>query len=72
MRYPRCIASRRASLPEYCGGSPGYAYLLRTVAGRRTGTGRELLDWLGGPFDPEAFRVAEASARLANMGSGWE
>ncbi|MDR6495214.1 hypothetical protein J2797_005130 [Paraburkholderia terricola] len=37
-----------------------------------TGTRRELLDWLAGPFDPEAFRVAEANARLADIGSGWE
>ncbi|MBK3844335.1 plasmid pRiA4b ORF-3 family protein [Paraburkholderia aspalathi] len=72
IRYPRCVAGRRACPPEDCGGPPGYAHLLRTLAGRRTGARRELLDWLGRPFDPEAFRVAEANARLANMGSGWE
>lgn len=72
IRYPRCVAGRRACPPEDCGGPPGYAHLLRTLAGRRTGARRELLDWLGGPFDPEAFRVAEVNARLASIGSGWE
>ncbi|WP_315697798.1 IS1096 element passenger TnpR family protein [Paraburkholderia fungorum] len=72
IRYPRCVAGRRACPPEDCGGPPGYAQLLRTLAGRMTGAKRELLDWLGGPFDPEAFRVAEVNARLANIGSGWE
>ncbi|MFL9996474.1 plasmid pRiA4b ORF-3 family protein [Paraburkholderia sediminicola] len=68
IRYPRCVAGRRACPPEDCGGPPGYAQLLRTLAGRMTGARRELLDWLGGPFDPDAFRVAEVNARLANMG----
>ncbi|MDR6412236.1 UNVERIFIED_ORG: integrase [Burkholderia sp. 1595] len=72
IRYPRCVAGRRACPPEDCGGPPGYAHLLRTLAGRRTGARRELLDWLGGSFDPDAFRVAEVNARLANIGSGWE
>ena len=72
IRYPRCVAGRRACPPEDCGGPPGYAHLLRTLGGRMTGARRELLDWLGGPFDPEAFRVAEVNARLANIGSGWE
>ncbi|CAE6850444.1 Tyrosine recombinase XerC [Paraburkholderia aspalathi] len=68
IRYPRCVAGRRACPPEDSGGPPGYAHLLRTLAGRMTGARRELLDWLGGPFDPDVFRVAEVNARLANMG----
>jgi len=72
IRYPRCVAGRRACPPEDCGSPPGYAHLLRTLAGRMMGARRELLDWLGVPFDPDAFRVAEVNARLANMGSGWE
>ncbi|MEA3154619.1 MAG: hypothetical protein QOK44_2208, partial [Betaproteobacteria bacterium] len=53
--------------PEDCGGPPGYAHLQRTLAGRMTGARRELLDWLGGPFDPRRFSVAQANARLARI-----
>jgi hypothetical protein len=67
IRYPRCVAGRRACPPEDCGGPPGYAHLQRTLAGRMTGARRELLDWLGGPFDPRRFSVAQANARLARI-----
>nr|WP_081058599.1 plasmid pRiA4b ORF-3 family protein [Burkholderia cepacia] len=64
-RYPRCVAGAGACPPEDCGGPAGYAQLLRTLAGRMTDDKRELLAWLGEPFDPDAFRLAEANARLA-------
>ncbi|NTZ86212.1 hypothetical protein FCJ61_25210 [Burkholderia metallica] len=70
--YPRCTAGRNACPPEDCGGPSGYAHLLRTLAGRMTGEKRELLDWLGGRFDPHAFRVADVNQRLANRHSKWE
>ncbi|VWD40299.1 plasmid pRiA4b ORF-3 family protein [Burkholderia contaminans] len=65
--YPRCVAGARACPPEDCGGPAGYAQLLRTLAGRMTDDKRELLAWLGEPFDPEVFRVAEANARLTSI-----
>lgn len=64
-RYPRCVAGARACPPEDCGGPAGYAQLVRTLAGRITDEKRELLEWLGEPFDPDGFRLAEANARLA-------
>jgi hypothetical protein len=70
IKYPRCVAGRHACPPEDCGGPPGYAHLLRTLAGRMTAAKRELLDWLGGPFDPNAFRVAEVNARFAELRVG--
>lgn len=64
-RYPRCVAGAGACPPEDCGGPAGYAQLVRTLAGRITDEKRELLEWLGEPFDPDGFRLAEANARLA-------
>lgn len=64
---PRCVAGARACPPEECGGPAGYAQLLRVLAGRMTEEKRELLDWLGEPFDPEVFRVTDANARLASL-----
>ncbi|MDN7431428.1 plasmid pRiA4b ORF-3 family protein [Burkholderia sp. AU45388] len=70
--YPRCTAGRNACPPEDCGGPAGYAHLLRTLGGRMTGEKRELFDWLGGRFDPHAFRVADVNQRLADRHSEWE
>ncbi|WP_330999246.1 IS1096 element passenger TnpR family protein [Burkholderia cepacia] len=64
-RYPRCVAGTGACPPEDCGGPAGYAQLVRTLAGRMTDDKRELLEWFGEPFDPDAFRLADANARLA-------
>ncbi|WP_311767237.1 IS1096 element passenger TnpR family protein [Burkholderia stagnalis] len=64
-RYPRCVTGAGACPPEDCGGPVGYAQLVRTLAGRMTDEKRELLEWLGEPFDPDVFRLPEANARLA-------
>ena len=63
-RYPRCVAGAQACPPEDCGGTAGYAKLVRTLAGPMTDAKRDLLDWLGEPFDPDAFRVADVNSRL--------
>jgi hypothetical protein len=63
--YPRCVAGRNACPPEDCGGSWGYADLVSTLAGSRNARRRELIEWLGGSFDPKHFTLDEANERLA-------
>jgi hypothetical protein len=63
--YPRVVAGRNACPPEDCGGPWGYADLVKTLASRRTARRRELIEWLGGPFDPKHFDLEEAKERLA-------
>jgi hypothetical protein len=63
--YPRVVAGRNACPPEDCGGPWGYADLVKTLASRRTARRRELIEWLGGPFDPKHFDLEEANERLA-------
>jgi hypothetical protein len=53
--YPRCVAGQRACPPEDCGGPPGYANLLEAAADPDHPEHRELLNWAGAAFDPEAF-----------------
>lgn len=53
--YPVCIAGRRACPPEDCGGLWGYAELLEAVHDPAHEQHQEMLDWLGGRFDPESF-----------------
>jgi hypothetical protein len=57
---PRCTGGRRACPPEDCGGVPGYRHLLRVLANPRDPERTEMLEWVGGHFDPEAFEAPDA------------
>ena len=63
--YPCLVAGKQACPPVDCGGPWGYEELSRVLAGRRNARRRELVEWLGSPFDPKAFDLAEAKSRLA-------
>jgi hypothetical protein len=63
-RYPRCVAGKRACPPEDCGGVWGYANLLEAINDPTQPEHEELLEWVGGSFDPEAFDLEEVNARL--------
>ena len=55
VRYPVCLAGKRACPPEDCGGIWGYASLLQTIQNPDDPEHEDMLEWLGGGFDPEAF-----------------
>ncbi len=59
IRYPRCIAGRRATPPEDCGGPYGYYELLAAIENPSDETHEEKLEWLGGSFDPGHFSISE-------------
>ena len=64
-RYPACIAGKRHCPPEDCGGSWGYQDLLAVLADPTHPDYPERVEWVGEDFDPEAFSVDVANARLA-------
>lgn len=66
--YPIVEAGKRACPPEDCGGSYGYRGFLQVISDPTNPEHRDMLDWAGGAFDPEAFNVHEAN--LAIHG-GW-
>ncbi|MGB2728747.1 MAG: plasmid pRiA4b ORF-3 family protein [Halobacteriota archaeon] len=59
INYPICIKGKRACPPEDCGGIWGYAELLEIIRNPEHEEYEEMLEWLGGEFDPEHFDVEE-------------
>lgn len=70
VRYPVCVAGERACPPEDCGGSPGYAHLLETLADPESEDYEDLMEWVGGAFDAEAFDLEAANRRLTRLRPG--
>ncbi|MGQ0825473.1 MAG: plasmid pRiA4b ORF-3 family protein [Actinomycetota bacterium] len=63
---PVCIDGRRACPPEDCGGTWGYRELLEILADSAHPEHDERQEWLGRPFDPEAFDPREFEDNLRN------
>lgn len=65
--YPRCIAGKRACPPEDCGGIWGYANFLEAIQDPAHPEHDELLEWIGGSFDPEAFNLDAVNQALRRV-----
>ena len=66
-RYPVCLTGRRACPPEDCGGIWGYADLLKIIQDPDHEEYGEMMEWLGGEFDPAAFDVEEINLELRHV-----
>jgi pRiA4b ORF-3-like protein len=64
---PACIAGARACPPEDCGGTPGYENLLETLADPMHEEHDELLEWIGGKYDPEKFDLEAVDRALKRL-----
>jgi len=62
--YPVCLEGARACPPEDCGGVPGYQELLDIIADPASEGYAEVIRWLGGSFDPEAFSPQDVDEAL--------
>ncbi len=60
-RYPVCLAGERQCPPEDCGGIAGYEEFLDAIRSADHPQHREMLEWVGGSFDPEAFDLDEVN-----------
>lgn len=67
VRYPICLAGKRACPPEDCGGVWGYADLLDAIMEPSNPEHHAMLDWVGGDFDPETFNLAAINQMLKNI-----
>lgn len=71
MRYPVCLAGKRACPPEDCGGIWGYMDLLEIIGNPKHKEYRGMMEWLGGEFDPEKFSLDGVNNRLADFPPEW-
>jgi Plasmid pRiA4b ORF-3-like protein len=62
---PSCTAGSRSCPPEDCGGTWGYEEFLKAIGDPTHPEHDEMVEWIGGDFDPEHFDIAEVNALLA-------
>ena len=62
--YPVCIAGARACPPEDCGGHLDYADMLNVLQNPSDKRYNDMVEWIGGEFDPEAFDLEAVNKRL--------
>jgi hypothetical protein len=67
LKFAACIDGQRACPPEDCGGTRGFADLVTAIADPTDEEHAEYVDWIGRPFDPEAFSVAATNAALQRV-----
>jgi hypothetical protein len=65
--YPVCVAGEGACPPEDCGGSYGFAEFKELLAGPRSTEREEMLEWVGGEYDPSRFNLAAVNAAVAEI-----
>ncbi len=78
-KLPALVAGRRKCPPEDVGGPWGYAHFLEALQNSAGPDGKQLLEWIGGDFDPEDFDLAavrrdlQGRMRQAELerGSSW-
>ena len=69
-RYPGrlvCLDGKRNGPPEDCGGVWGYQNFLEAIGNKKHEQHKELLNWIGGSFDPEFFDLDEVNNRLRRI-----
>jgi hypothetical protein len=67
VKYPRCTAGKRSGPPEDCGGPWGYADFLDAIQNPKHKSHDDMLEWIGGEFDPEAFSAEAVNKELARL-----
>ena len=71
VKYPRCVEGARACPPEDCGGIWGYADFVDAIQNPDNPKHEEMLEWVGGRFDPEAFDPMKATRAMRKGLPDW-
>ena len=67
VKYPICVAGQRACPPEDCGGPWGYPDFVEEISNPDHRRHDEMLEWVGGEFDPERFDLESVNKKLRRM-----
>ena len=67
VKYPICVAGQRACPPEDCGGPWGYPGFVGAISNPDHRRHEEMLEWVGGEFDPERFDLESVNTLLYYM-----
>ena len=65
--YPYCSKGKRACPPEDVGGVWGYTDFLETIKDVNHSEHEDMLEWVGGEFDPEEFNMKYINERLKKL-----
>ena len=68
-RYHVCLTGKRACPPEDCGGIWGYASVLEAIRDPKHPEHDEMLEWVGGEFDPDLLDLDEVNRELQRLTS---
>lgn len=63
----KLIGGERACPPEDVGGAPGYIDFLEAISRPDSEDGQDMLKWVGGSFDPEAFDLRSSNAAIQRL-----
>lgn len=66
-RGAECSDGRRAGPPDTCGGPAGYADLLAVIRDPEHEEYDDMMEWLGGGFDPKAFDREKVNRYLRKL-----
>jgi len=65
--YPLCVGGARACPPEDCHGPVGYQSFLDAMSNPKHNEHDEMLEWIGGFFDPEGFDANRTNMAIRQM-----
>lgn len=66
-KIARCLDGGRACPPEDCGSVPGYMDLLKIINDPGHVEYKNMMEWLGGTYDPEAFSTQWINSCLLKL-----
>lgn len=70
-KFPICLEGERACPPEDCGGVTGYDHFLEVIADPQHEDHDDMVEWIGGKFDPETFDPAKATKSMKQGLPDW-
>lgn len=71
VKYPLCLEGERACPPEDCGGIWSYPCFVEAIQNPDHERHEELLEWVGGSFDPEKFDLTKATKAMKKGLPDW-